>query len=208
MTDLQDSTPAQVQALEELKQLPLDREMVSALQDPSHVGHAAATRRRRELYDAAFGDGVRDTSLGSAETQSPEQQFLEPPRDPTEYRFDPVPGGLTHDAKLESKARNWFHQAGVPHWLARNIVREWNRSLEKPPTAQQNEDNAATTELGLRQSWGENYNAKIASARSLIASLNDSDIADLLDRSGLTNSEYLIRQIVALAERQSAGQKA
>jgi hypothetical protein len=133
---------------------------------------------------------------------------LEPPRDPTEYRFDPVPGGLTHDAKLESKARNWFHQAGVPHWLARNIVREWNRSLEKPPTAQQNEDNAATTELGLRQSWGENYNAKIASARSLIASLNDSDIADLLDRSGLTNSEYLIRQIVALAERQSAGQKA
>ena len=42
------------EALAEIRRIPMDTEMVAALQDPGHVAHKAATARRHELYKAAY----------------------------------------------------------------------------------------------------------------------------------------------------------
>lgn len=188
-------------AREELQRIPLDQETLAALQNPAHPGHTAATAHRRNLYAAAYADVDRQLVDGNnQDVYSDEQAFMAPPIDPKDYRFDPAPAGLSYDTALEQKARGWFHEAGVPQWLARNLAREWNRAIENPPDAGRVAQDAAATEKSLRRQWGDRYDAKIEAAQSMIRSLKDDEVADLLDRSGLANSEYLIRQLVALAE--------
>jgi hypothetical protein len=92
----------------------------------------------------------------------------------------------------------------VPQWLARNIAQEWNRAIKQGPDAGRIADKAASTERALRKSWGEAYERKIAAARSLILSVESDEVSELLDRSGLANSEYLIRQLAALTESRQA----
>lgn len=183
-----------------LDRLPLDGEMIAALTDPGHTGHKAATAYRRSLYGAAYpGDGSSETGSGKSTAT-----LYEPPEDPQAYRFDPMPEALRHDPALEGKARVWFHAAGVPNWLARNLVCEWNRSAGQPLTAEQISDQAAATEKTLRRDWGDRYEEKIAKAKALVAEVTDEEMVDLLDRSGLANSEYVVRQLVALAEHRAS----
>lgn len=197
----QNETTTPNEARRQLDQIPLDPDMVTALRDPAHPGHKAASARRRELYDAAYpGGGDDGTEDDGQEAVSGEQTFLAPPADPRDYHLEPAPPGVPYDAALEQKARGWFHAAGVPQWLARNVAREWNRAIENLPDEKRIASDAATTEKMLRRRWGDQYDAKIDAARSLIRSLKNDEVIDLLDRSGLTNSEYLIRQLVSLAE--------
>ena len=143
----------------ELDRIPLDGELMAALQDPAHPGHKAASAHRRSLYAKAYGGKnpendnaqLSESRNFDAQTVAEEREFFAPPDDPKDYRFDPSPHGLPHDAKLEEKARGWFHQASIPQWLARNVVREWNRTVEKEPDPQQIAGNAATTERSLRR---------------------------------------------------------
>jgi hypothetical protein len=192
-------------ARREIERIPLDSDMMAALQDPAHPGHKAASARRRELYESAYSDA--DTPVvvdDDPSLRSNDRTFLAPPPDPKEYRFDPAPPGVPYDAALEQKARGWFHKAGVPQWLARNVAREWNRTVENPPDVERIASDAATTEKSLRRQWGDQYDVKIEAARSLIRSFKNDEMTDLLDRSGLANSEYLIRQLAALAAGRAA----
>lgn len=210
MTDIEaDSARA------ELERIPLNGNFLTALQDPAHPGHKAASAHRRSLYAAAYG-GVSETESGKkppsaanedagSQAASSEQAFFESPANAKDYCFDPAPHGLPYDAELEQKARGWFHEAGIPQWLARNVVREWNRTIERQPDPRRAESAAAATERSLRRTWGDRYEARIDAARSLVRSLKSDEVMDLLDRSGLANNEYLIRQLVALAESRSSG---
>jgi hypothetical protein len=198
---VQNSSNSPHDARREIDRIPLDSDMMAALQDPAHPGHKAASARRRELYESVYSDA--DTPVvvdDDPSLRSNDRGFLAPPPDPKEYRFDPVPSGVPYDAALERRARGWFHKVGVPQWLARNVAREWNRTIENPPDADRIASDAATTEKSLRRQWGDQYDAKIEAARSLIRSFKNDEMTDLLDRSGMANSEYLIRQLVALAE--------
>ena len=206
MNDTESKAPAEAQV--ELDRIPLDSEIMAALQDPAHPGHKAASTRRRSLYAKAYGEtNTEDDNARPSEERNhggqpiaDEREFFAPPADPKDYRFDPSPHGLPHDIALEQKARGWFHQAGLPQWLARNVAREWNRTLERQPDPRQIAGAAAATERSLRRTWGDRYESKIDAARSLVRSLKSDEVANLLDRSGLANNEYLIRQLVALAE--------
>ena len=205
MEDVQSLTPDQAQAA--IRQLPLDASMMAALRDPAHPGHAAANAHRRDLYSAAYaGSDAKDAEERASgafpdEAHSPldDSSHFAPPARPEDYRFDVLPDALQHDAALESKARGWFHRAGLPTWLARNIVAEWNRLAADPPTEAANESTAVATEHALRDAWGGAYDARISAARALLADLNEPELLTLLDRSGLANSEYLIRQLAAFA---------
>ncbi|MEM9683123.1 MAG: hypothetical protein AAF942_07645 [Pseudomonadota bacterium] len=193
MTNKTNASPDDARA--EIDRLPLDADMMAALQDPAHPGHKAASAHRNDLYARAYGDAVVDGGESAFE-----DSFLSEPTAPEDYRFDPVPPSLQHDADLERQARGWFHEAGAPHWLARNVAREWNRALENPPDDARQAADAAATEKSLRRLWGDEYDGKIAAARSVVQALKNDDALALLDRSGLANSEYLIRQLAALAE--------
>lgn len=212
MLNAETTTPAEAAA--RIEEIPLDRGFLTALQDPMHPGHRSAVAQRKALYATAFGpvavDGPssRETSHELVPQGTPDAEtsdtFFVPPADPKEYRFDPAPRGAPYDAVLDRKARGWFHQAGVPQWLARNIVREWNRTVERQPGVDHTTDEAVATERSLRQSWGNAYEQKITAAQSLVRSLKSDEVTTLLDQSGLANSEYLIRQLVALTESRQA----
>jgi len=205
MQETQERTPEA--ALAEIDTLPLDGEFLSILQDPAHPGHRAATARRRALYDAAYpvrtGPGEHNDGEIAENTDNTDRAgapIFDAPSSPQAYRFDAIPPELKHDAVLESKARGWFHEVGVPPWLARNIVAEWNRLAAGPADPDQSENDAAVAEAALRRHWGDAYDAKIEKAHSVLWAIGDEEIFDLLSRSGLANSQYLIRQLAALAE--------
>ena len=175
---------------------------------------AADTAKPTMLYKESNSPYAEDSSAGERAGRSnsedppplviphagPGQSLFAPPKDPKEYRFDAAPYGMEYDADLEQRARGWFHQAGVPQWLARNIVREWNRTVEMGPDPERAEVQAAATEQSLRRRWGGDYESRVAAAQALVRSLNSEEVIDILDRSGLANSEYLVLQFAALAE--------
>ena len=195
MSETQSDTQHSARA--EIERLPLDADMMAALQDPAHPGHKAASAHRNGLYARAYGGDAPPDDGGEI---AAEDSFLRQPAAPEDYRFDPVPPSLQHDADLEEKARGWFHEAGAPPWLARNVAREWNRALENLPDEARQAEDAAATEKSLRRLWGDAYDGKIAAARSVVEALKSDDVFGLLDRSGLANNEYLIRQLASLAE--------
>ena len=206
MTDSQELAPNDAHAA--LQRLPLDEGMMAALTDPGHPGHKAANAHRRELYAAAFPEDGPETDPAptddkdTSERGTPEtrEHFATPDR-PEDYRFDWTPDDLQHDAVLEQKARVWFHDAGVPQWLARNIVQEWNRLAAQPPDRRDIENQVVATERSLRRAWGDQYDANVAKAAALVEATGSDELAALLDRSGMANSEYLIRQLVTVAEQ-------
>lgn len=213
MQETQDNTPEAARA--EIDALPLDGTLLSVLQDPGHPGHKAATAHRRALYDAAYPastesdeDEQRDepTAESPAKDDSADGSFFDAPSSPQAYRFDATPPELQHDAVLEQKARGWFHEAGVPPWLARNIVNEWNRAAAGPADPDRSVEDAATTEASLRRHWGAAYESKVVMANSVLRAIGNAEIFDLLSNSGLANNDYLIRQLAALAESREGRQ--
>lgn len=206
MEDALSLTPDQAQAA--IRRLPLDDGMMAALRDPSHAGHGAANAYRRDLYvaansNAAPGETAETGNEAAADAPgthvADDAHFIAPAR-PEDYRFDAIPDSLRHDPELEAKARGWFHRAGLPGWLARNIVAEWNRRAADRPSEAAIAGEAVATEAALRDAWGEAYDARIAAVRETLAALDDPELTAQLDRSGLANSEYMIRQLAALVE--------
>ena len=189
------------EAKSEIERIPLEAEFVAALQDPAHPAHKAATERRRDLYAAAY-PGVDDEEVPakSKSDASASAHHFEAPGDPGAYRFETTPPGLEPDPALEQKARDWFHKAGAPQWLARNVVSEWNRAAAHAADGGDSTQQAAAAEAALRRDWGDAFETKLAKAKDLLRSLDDPEVSVLLNRSGLGNNEYLIRQLVALAE--------
>ncbi len=205
MQEIPEITPDAARA--EIDAMPLDGALLSILQDPAHPGHKAATEHRRSLYAVAYPAEPTAGMSGGVETaENPVRidpagrSFFEAPSSPKEYRFDATPPELRHDAALEQKVRGWFHKAGVPPWLARNFVNEWNRRAGSPTGSDRSEQDAATAEAALRRRWGADYDAKIDKANGVLRAIGNEEIFDLLNRSGLANDEYLIRQLAALAE--------
>lgn len=211
MQEMQERTPEAARA--EIDTLPLDGEFLSSLQDPANSGHKAATAKRRALYNTAYpaltgpdeqNDGDIAENAGNKDPAG--GSIFDAPSSPHAYRFDATPPELNHDADLDRKARGWFFEAGVPPWLARNIVNEWNRAAASPADPDQSDNDAATTEAALRRHWGDAYETKIAMANRVLQAIGNAEIFDLLSHSGLANNDYLIRQLAALAESREGRQ--
>ncbi len=199
MTEIEQLTSEEAQS--EIDKIPLDADFVTALQDPAHPAHKAATERRRGLYAAAYPDIGKEGEPEKPQSGDPKTaDHFDAPGDPRAYRFETTPPSLEPDPALEQKVRDWFHKAGAPQWLARNVVSEWNRAAAQAAEGGDSAQQAASTEAALRRDWGDAFEAKMTKAKGLLRSLDDPEVSVLLNRSGLGNNEYLIRQLVALAE--------
>lgn len=123
------------------------------------------------------------------------------PASADQYSFA-LPRGLDRDTALETQARQWFYEAGLPQGLVNGIVREYCRCLETVPPA----DAEARARAELAREWGEACDSKIALARQVIARCKDAAaIDDLLADSGLGNNPWLIRSLAAFGDLPAAG---
>lgn len=125
--------------------------------------------------------------------EDPLHALLAPPETPEGYVID-LPRGHPRDAELESRARRWFHEAGLPQNLVNGIVREYCRCLATRPDAGDSDRAAAE----LARGWGPAQADEIARARAVLARCAQSDeMLALLDESGFGNNPWLIRSLAA-----------
>ncbi|MDY0872517.1 hypothetical protein [Dongia rigui] len=123
---------------------------------------------------------------------------LSAPGTPENYQIM-VPPDFDRDAALETKARQWFHRAGLPQGAVNGIVDAYCRHLCDGATG--NEGKLAQAETELKQEWGADYPRKIAAAQSLIAKCGGAEeLAEICGSTGLGNDAWLIRTLAAIAE--------
>lgn len=149
-----------------------------------------------EVMRAALAGSGQAIPPASGE-RDPLAASFTPPTDPDAYMIQ-VPRGIARDGTLETKARRWFHEAGLPQNLVSGIVQEYCRCLAKPVAADGDEGRVMAE---LARDWGPECARKIDLARAVIARCGDTaDIENVLAESGLGNNPWLIRSLAAFAE--------
>jgi hypothetical protein len=149
-----------------------------------------------EIMRAALAE--RGQTLPQMEDSAdPLAEALVRPSGADQYVID-MPRGIERNGDLEVKARQWFHEAGLPQGLVRGIVQEYCRCLSATP---QKMDDEQGTLAELARDWGQDCARKVKLARSVIARCGDAtEIEGVLSASGLGNNAWLIRSLAALAE--------
>jgi hypothetical protein len=94
-----------------------------------------------------------------------------PPKSPAHYQFDYAPNAEI-DPAFDRTARDWMYKAGLPAGWSTRISREYQRRAAKPPS-----------------------DDEVAQERELVHGLGDDRLIETLNRSGLGNDEWLIRQL-------------
>lgn len=120
------------------------------------------------------------------------------PSTPENYQIT-VPPDFERDAALETKARQWFHRAGLPQGAVNGIVDAYCRQLCNGSAG--DDAQLAQAQAELKQEWGAAYPSKIAAAQSLIAKCGGAEeLAEICGSTGLGNDAWLIRTLAAIAE--------
>ena len=101
-------------------------------------------------------------------------------------------------------ARDWMFKAELPAGWAGEIARDYQRRAAKPPSADEIGQEREAVLGRLRQDWGDATDQKLAQIRDLVLRAGDDRLAESLDRSGLGNNEWLVRQLAILADRNAA----
>lgn len=153
----------------------------------------AALAERGRSFPVAGPDG--GDGAAAPTPADPLAEVFAPPVGPDQYQIR-VPRDVTRDQELETRARQWFHRAGLPQGIVNGIVQEYCRCLAAPPSAAGDQVMAE-----LAREWGPDCQRKIALARDVIARCGgDGEVEGLLADSGLGDNPWLIRTLVALAE--------
>jgi hypothetical protein len=126
-----------------------------------------------------------------------------PPKSPAHYQLDYAPN-VEIDPDFDGMARDWMYKAELPAGWAGEIARDYQRRAAKPPSADEVAQEREAVLGRLRKDWGDAADAKLAQERGLIGGIGDDRLSETLDRSGLGNNEWLIRQLAILADRKAA----
>jgi hypothetical protein len=126
-----------------------------------------------------------------------------PPKSPAHYQLDYAPN-VEIDPEFDRQARDWMYRAELPAGWAGEIARDYQRRAAKSPSADEVAQEREAVLGRLRRDWGEATDAKLAQVRGLIGGIGDDRLTETLDRSGLGNNEWLIRQLAILADRNAA----
>jgi hypothetical protein len=126
-----------------------------------------------------------------------------PPKSPSHYQLDYAPN-VEIDPDFDGMARDWMYRAELPAGWAGEIARDYQRRAAKPPSADEVAQEREAVLGRLRKDWGDAADAKLAQVRGLIGGIGDDRLTETLDRSGLGNNEWLIRQLAILADRKAA----
>ena len=160
---------------------------------------ATAKTLEAAMQEALAARGLQPPAAAPATSPADNDDMhgaLSAPGAPEQYRIA-VPSAFERDAGLETKARQWFHRAGLPQGAVNGIVDAYCRQLcnESAP------GDPGSVEAALRQDWGADYPRKIEAAQSLIARCGGAEeLAEILSRTGLGNDAWLIRTLAAIAE--------
>jgi hypothetical protein len=149
-----------------------------------------------EVMRAALAERGQALPTGLPPAEDPLAAAFSVPEGPDRYAIE-VPRGIDRDAAFETRARGWFHEAGLPQNLVNGIVREYCRCLAQPDAGR--DEGRAMTELA--RDWGSDCARKIELARAVIGRCGDAPaIEAVLAESGLGNNPWLIRSLAAFAE--------
>jgi len=162
---------------------------------------AQARSLEAAMQEALAARGLRPAAA-TAPTLAPKDDFagaLAAPQSPDHYQIA-VPADFERDAALETKAREWFHRAGLPQGAVNGIVEAYCRQICcDPATSRGNAGTQAQAEL--MRDWGSDYPRKIAAAQALIAKCGGAEeLAEILGSTGLGDDAWLIRTLAAIAE--------
>jgi hypothetical protein len=126
-----------------------------------------------------------------------------PPKSPAHYQFDYALNAEI-DPEFDRTARDWMYKAGLPAGWSTQISREYQRRAAKPPSDAEVAQEREAVLGRLRQDWGDATDAKLAQVRDLVHGLGDDRLIETLNRSGLGNDEWLIRQFAIHTDRNAA----
>ena len=191
-------------------------------------GDQAAFRQMQGLLQAAYPDSgpgdtgaaVDDSALrapaapatpaGDGDGAAMPQWLLDagdagfaPPKSPAHYQFDYAPN-VEIDPEFDRQARDWMYKAELPAGWAAEITRDYQRRAAKPPSDDEVAQEREAVLGRLRRDWGDATDAKLAQVRELVRGIGDDRLTETLDRSGLGNNEWLIRQLAIHADRKAA----
>ena len=97
-----------------------------------------------------------------------------------------------------------MYKAELPAGWAAEIARDYQRRAAKPPAEDEIAEEREAVLGRLRRDWGDATDAKLAQVRELVRGIGDDRLTETLDRSGLGNNEWLIRQLAIHADRKAA----
>jgi hypothetical protein len=151
---------------------------------------------------AAAGDEGDGTALSDRLLEAGDAGFARP-MSPAHYQLGYAPH-VEIDPDFDRQARDWMYRAELPAGWAGEIARDYQRRAARPPSADEVAREREAVLRRLRKDWGDAAGAKLAQVRGLIRGVGDDRLAETLDRSGLGNNEWLIRQLAILADRKAA----
>jgi hypothetical protein len=125
-----------------------------------------------------------------------------PPKSPAHYKFEYAPHGEI-DPAFDRLARDWMYQAELPASWSSEIARDYQRRAAKPPSDVELAEERAAVLARLRKHWGEATDGKLAQVRDLVHGIGDDRLIETLNRSGIGNNEWLIRQLAIFADRKA-----
>jgi hypothetical protein len=100
-----------------------------------------------------------------------------------------------------------MYKAELPAGWSSEIARDYQRRAAKPPSAEEVAREHAEVLGRLRRHWGDETDAKLAQVRDLVHGIGDERLIETLNRSGLGNNEWLIRQLAIFADRKAVKAK-
>lgn len=145
---------------------------------------------------------VRQTETGESPNMGAafESYYDDAPEKPDGYKFSPI-WGQKIDADQLNEVRGIFHEARLPTGIAKYVYEAWGNAGGKAPSAEQLSTSAAKTEAQLRKAWGDDYDAQMALANSVLNELSPDTrqrATQFLTATGLGNDVFLIRKLATL----------
>lgn len=133
------------------------------------------------------------------------------PEKPDEYEFErpDLPQDLPYDEESEKAFREWAHINGLNKKQAKNLYDAYVKTQVDRHAEYHNlqKQSRAKIEGDLRREYGNQYEGKVALAKSAIQSFTDPDYRQFLDESGLGNDPRMIRAWIRVGEKMNGESK-
>lgn len=121
----------------------------------------------------------------------------------------PLPEG--DNGEFAKTTAEWMHKAGLNKQQAQAIATEWNAYQAQQAEAQQQQFNARleTDKAAVKQSWGADYDANLATATQAFNQFAPPEFVEFVNQSGLINSPVIASMFLkigsAIAEEKIVG---
>jgi hypothetical protein len=126
------------------------------------------------------------------------------PESPDKYEFkrpDQIPKGLSYDEDLEKDFRTWAHVNGYNQWQASQMYEKFvSRAIDKHVAWEKSrEEDKARVHRELQREYGNQTEARVNEAKSILQQYADPDFYTYLNETGQGNDLRMIRFLTKVA---------